>query len=366
MASISVHQEIIEKLHRAYKIKGYVTEESVFDAIIEHDLPLDEVDYVCDHLLSMGVIIRDASIENSDDDEDDYDRSQTDYDKLFQEVVEIDKSLAPFIDEIRQIKPPQHREWQNLMPQAKSDNLYAKQRIIEMYLRTVVKIALWHHQKYKIPLAETIQDGCVGLVIALDKYEVGRQDKFSTYAPWWIRQNIIRAAPALNPLMYIPVHVKDKLFSIYDILEQCYHCNQCDCNKICSEVLKAVSEKLGCSEDEAEEYINYLNTFESIEELIEKDESFFYDGCAAEEQIFINLNKKELKSTVAKILQTLKPREEKVILLRFGFIDGKEWTLEEVGNEFGLTRERIRQIEKKAFEKLRHASRSKILKWFVE
>jgi RNA polymerase primary sigma factor len=103
MASISVHQEIIEKLHRAYKIKGYVTEESVFDAIIEHDLPLDEVDYVCDHLLSMGVIIRDASIENSDDDEDDYDRSQTDYDKLFQEVVEIDKSLAPFIDEIRQI-----------------------------------------------------------------------------------------------------------------------------------------------------------------------------------------------------------------------------------------------------------------------
>jgi RNA polymerase primary sigma factor len=366
MASISVHQEILQKLHNAYKSKGYVTEESVLDAIIEHDLPLDEVDYVCDHLLSMGVIIRDASVKNSDDDEDDYDRSQTDYDKLFQEVVAIDKSLAPFINEIRQIRPPQHREWQNLIPQAKSDNLFAKQRIIEMYLRTVVRIALWHHQKFKIPLAETIQDGSVGLVIALNKYEVGKQDKFSTYAPWWIRQNIIRAAPALNPLMYIPVHVKDKLFNLYAILDECYYCNYYDCNKICSEMLKAVSEKLGCNEDEAEEYVNYLNTFESIEELMEKDESLFYDDCIVEEQILTDLNKKELKSMVAKILQTLKPREEKVVLLRFGFIEGKEWTLEEVGNEFGLTRERIRQIEKKAFAKLQHASRSKTLKRFMD
>jgi len=125
-----------------------------------------------------------------------------------------------------------------------------------------------------------------------------------------------------------------------------------------------VSEKLGCSKGDAEEYVNYLNAFESIEEMVEKDESIFHDDGVTEEQILSNLNKNEQKNAIRKVLQTLKPREEKVILLRFGFIDGKERTLEEVGNEFGVTRERIRQIEKKAFGKLRHASRSKILKRF--
>lgn len=363
MVSITVHQEIINKLFSTYKTNGYVTEEVVFDTIFEHNLPLDEVDNVCDQLLSMGVIIDDSTSENLDGYEEvDYDRSKTDYEKLFNKIETIDDSLIPFIDEIRQIKPPQHREWQNLIPQAKNGNLFAKQRILEMYLRVVIKIAFSYHQKYKIPLAETIQDGCVGLVIALDKYEVGRQDKFSTYAPWWIRQNILRKAPTVNPLVYFPVHVKDKLFSIYEILEN-YYGNQWDCNNICSEMLKAVSEKLDCTENEAEDYINYLNSsFDSIEEQMKKGECMFCDSGVAEEQMFIDLYNKELKSVVAKIFGKLNLREEKIILLRFGFIDGKEWTLEEIGNELGVTRERIRQIEKKTLGKLR---RSKMLKRHV-
>lgn len=365
MASVNVHQEIIEKLHSVYQIKGYITVDSVLNAIIEHELPLDEVEYVCDHLLSRGVIIRDNSVKDSADDDNVYDRSQIDYEKLFQEIIAIDEHLVQFIQEIRQITPPQYRECQNLMLQAKEGNLFAKQRIVEMYLRTVVRIALWHHEKYKIPLAEAIQDGCVGLVIALDKYEIGRQDKFSTYAPWWIRQKIIRKASVCNPLVSIPVYVKDKLFSIYEICEQ-HYCNQCDSNKICLEIIKAVSEELGCSQSKAEVYIKYLDIFESIEELIEKDQSIFFDDGIAEEQMFINYNQKELKNAISQILQTLTPREEEVILLRFGFVDGKEWTLEEVGNEFSVTRERIRQIQKKAFSKLRHPSRSKKLRWFLD
>lgn len=361
----SVYQEIIEKLQIAYKIKGYVSEESVLDQIIGHGLSLDEVDYVCEHLLSIGVIINDESDENSDDNEDDYDRSQIDYDKLFLEVVAIDESLAPLIDSIRQLKPPQHREWENLMLQAKNNNVFAKQRIIEMYLRTVVRIALWHYQRYKFPLAETIQDGCVGLVIALDKYEIGRFDKFSTYAPWWIRQNILRNAPALNPSVYIPVHVKDKLFRIYDLLNQnCFiEFNSGDINR---KTLTAVSAKLNCSEKEAKEYLKYLNTFASIEEIMEKEEYTFYDDCITEEKMLFDINKKEMKCRIRKTLQTLDPRQERVILLRYGFIDNEEWTLEEVGNEFGVTRERIRQIESKALVKLRQLSRSEILRPFLE
>jgi len=364
MPNMDGYQAIIKKLHSAYLVRGYVTEESVLNAIIEHGLALNEVDYICGRLLSMGVLIHDNSIEDTDDEEDVYDRSQTDYEKLFQEVMTIDESLAPFMYELSHIKPPQHREWQNLIPQAKNNNYYAKQRIIEMYLRTVVKIALQNHKKYKLPLAETIQDGCEGLVMALNKYETGKHGVFLTYASMWIMQNIMREAPTLNPLIYIPVHMRDKLFSIYEILDQCYS-TYYDSSKLNLETLKAVSEKLGCSQDEAEKYVNYLNTFESIEELLEKDQSCFIDHCVTEERIFIDINKIELENNVTEILRTLTPREEEVVLLRFGFIDEKEWTLEEVGDKMGVTRERIRQIEKKAINRLRHPSRQKLLKYFL-
>ncbi len=361
MTSLYVHQEIIKKLYNEYKIRGYVTEKSVFDAVDSHNLPLEEVDNICDRLLSKGVIIHDVSGEKSDDDEDVYDRSQIDYEKLFYEVLAIDKSLSFFINEVRQIKPPQHRECQNLIPQAKNGNLFARQRIIEMYLRTAVKVALWHHQKFKIPLAEAIQDACVGLVIALDKYDVSRQDKFSTYAPWWMRQNIMRNAPSLNPLIFVPVHIKDKLFGIYNILEKLYY-NRNDRNTIYQEMQKAVMEKLDCSENEANEYANCLIPFENIDELLKNEESAFSDRYVGEEKIFNDIKKEEFKNSVVEALETLKPGEKKVILFRFGFLDEKEWTLEDIGHELGVTRERIRQIEEKALKRLRYYKRSKNLK----
>ena len=365
MGIINIHHGIIEELYGAYKVRGYVTEDNVLDAIVANNLQLDEVEYVCEYLISMGVIIRNDATTDSDDNEDIYDRSQIDYEKLFRDIIDNDENLTQFINELRQIQPPQHREMQNLILQAKNNNHYAKNRIVEMYLRTVVRIAFWHHKKYQIPLAEAIQDGCMGLVIALNKYEVGRQDKFSTYSPWWIRQYIIRQTSTLNPLVYIPINLKDKLFGIYDILEH-HYCNQCDSGKVCLEIVEEVSEKLICNQAEAEVYVNYLNTFESIEELMEKDECIFVDDGATEEQIFIDYNREELKNTIAQMLKMLNSREKQVIMLRFGFNDGEKSTLEEIGNKFGLTRERIRQIEKKAFKKLRHPSRSKKLRWFLD
>jgi len=365
MGITNIHQKIIENLYITYHDRGYVTENSVLEKIIENKLSLEEVDYICGHLLAMGVIINNESSNESDEDEDGYDRSQTDYDKLFDEVVKIDENLAPFIDEIRLIKPPQHREWQNLIPQAKSNNQFAKQRVIEMYLRTVIRIALWHHQKYQMPLAETIQEGCVGLVIALDKYEMSKQDNFSTYAPWWIRQKIIRDAPALNPLVYVPVHVKDKLFSIYDIIEQ-HYCNYCEANQICPQLINEVTGKLNCNQKEAAEYIQYFHNniiWDSILELGESDSS---DNGLFESQMVEEYSKDEAKEKVAEMLKTIKPREETVLLQRFGFIDGEVYTLEQIGDKFGLTRERIRQIEAKALRKLRHPIRSKKLRCFIE
>ena len=365
MNNVVLHNKIIEKLYNIYKEKGYVTEENVLNEVTENDLPLDEIDYMCDRLLSMGILIKDKPNERVEEDDNVYDRSQTDYEKVFKKVVEIDPSLVHFIDEVRKIKPPQYRECQNLILQAQNGNLYAKKRIIEMYMRVVIRIALQYYQKLKTPLAETIQEGCIGLIIAIEKYDINKNENFSTYAPWWIMQNINRETPTFNPLMYFPVHIKDKLFRLYNILKE-YGYQKGNYNDIDSDALDTIIYKTNYSENEIKSYIKYLIPFESIEELMEKDESILSDKCITEEEILTNINKEELKIVVQEILDTLTLREKKILLLRFGLEDDEKRTLEEIGNIFCVTRERIRQIQNEALRKISHKSRKEKLEPFLD
>ncbi len=142
-----MHSNIVDELFNIYKEKGFVTEDIVFDTLIAHNLSLDEVDATCETLLLKGIIIRNDAL-SQDEDDNFYDRSQIDYEAVFSEVVVIDKTMSPFIEEVRQIRPPQAREWQNLIVQAQNGNDFARERIITMYLRVVVRIALWHYKKY--------------------------------------------------------------------------------------------------------------------------------------------------------------------------------------------------------------------------
>lgn len=356
-----MHRSIIDYIYKIYKKKGYVSEELVFDALLENNIPLDEVDYICEILLSMGVIIK-----NDDIDEDDdvfiYDRSQTDFEEIYRQVVKADESLQPFIDEVRIIIPPQHREWYNLIIQAQNGNNYAKERIVLMYLRIVIKIALYHHQRFNISISEAVQDGCVGLIIAVEKFEIGKQDNFSQYAPWWIRQYLMREAEPSGAIFRYPVHYKDKMFLTYDIISN-HNCNKCVDEKNCSLLIEEVSQKLECDYSEAVTWIESLLPAQSCEEMLETDENAFNDNNLFEEKLDKFLDYQSLKTNIDIILSTLKERERKVIELRFGMGDCSEpKTLEEIGNIFGLTRERIRQIESKAIKKLRHPSRSKSIK----
>lgn len=363
MDTNSQRKQLTEKLSGIYKTQGYITEDYLYTMIEETDLGMDEIDSFVDHLLSIGIIIRDDV--DYEIDEDTYDRSKIDYDVVFQEVIEADPSLLPFINKVRLIRPPQNREWQNLLPQAKNNNKYARERLTEMYLKVVIRIAFVYSKRLHLPLSETIQDGCVGLIIAIEKFEIGKQDKFSTYAPWWIRQNILRRAQILNPLLYVPFHVKDTLFSIYGILKDfCLY--EHDCKKIDEELLSAVSKKIECSKEEAEVYLSYLNAFYSIEELMVDKELDFSDENCGEEEMLHEVNISELNKQFEVIFESFNEREKKVVFSRYGFNDGREKTLEEVGNEFGVTRERIRQIEAKALKKLKQPKRVKVLLKFVE
>ena len=212
-----MHEGIIEKLYLEYTVHGFISEDHIFDVLEENGISLFDVEYICDHLLSKGVIIRDDAL--TDDEEDEYDRSNVDYEEVFSEVLEIDDTFTDFIEYIRGIKPPQHREWMNLMPQVKLKNAYARNRIFEMYMKVAVRIALVHAKRYHLPLDETIQNAMMGLHVSIDKYETARQENFASYFPLWVRQFIMRDAPTLNPSVYFPIHIKDKLFAIYDNME---------------------------------------------------------------------------------------------------------------------------------------------------
>lgn len=351
-----MHQKIIDILYSQYQKKGFLSEDTIFDTLITNDLSLAQIDSVCEILLLKGVIISSDIFEPNEDDY--YDRSQLNYDEIFDEVISIEETLAPFINEVRQIKPPQNREWKNLIVPAKHGNNFARQRIIEMYLRVAIRQAFLYYKKYGLHLSEVIQDGCAGLVNAYEKYEVDRPDNFTNYAPLWIRQYIMRENQPSNSLIYIPVHYRENLFDVYEIY-MAHSCGSCEKNIICSMLLEEITTKLNCSLEDATTFMNYLIPIESIDVLLEKDELQLSDKGIFENELFETISAYEYKLRVKSFLKGLDPREKKVVELRFGLETGEEMTLDEVGKIFNLTRERIRQIEAKTIEKLQYSTKEK-------
>ena len=347
-----MHEGIIEKLYYEYTVRGFISEDHIFSVLEENGISLFDVEYICDHLLTKGVIIRDDT--PVDDDEEEYDRSNIDYEEVFKEVLEIDDTFTDFIEYIRGIKPPQHREWMNLMPQVKLNNTYARNRIFEMYMKVAVRIALTYSRRYQLPLDETIQNAMIGLHVSIDKYETARQENFASYFPLWVRQYIMRDAQTLNPSVYFPTHVKEKLFAIYDNMEEYYGDIEVR-TEPGIELLQSIATELECSLDEARKLFDYLVPFESIEELLEdeENESLFSDDGIGSEEMVKSVEIRLDAEVLYERLKTLTPREETVVKMRYGIGFDHEYTLEEVGKELCITRERVRQIEAKAFRKIR-------------
>ena len=358
--------DIIQKIYEIYKQKGYISENSVFDLIIDAGLPLDETDRVIDRLLSMGVLIQNEPVpvqsEIDDDEENDVDRTQLDYEEIYSRVLEIDPSLDYIIDYVRQVPAPRTHEISNLMVQAKSGNEYARNRIIELMMKIAIKMALNFTERYHTDLGDTIQYAFEGLIIAYDKFEIGRQDNFTTYAPWWIRQNIDRTIDICAGI-HTPVHIDEQIKHVSELMDT-HYCDSCTQHDVCPNLIAEICEKVEVDEERAFTYIMFLMPSVSIEELVENEEepadAFFFDDMLEE------ISQRELKQTLASILSTLTEKEQKVISMRYGLDDGEEKTLEEVGSEFNVTRERIRQIEAKVLRKLRHPSRSRRLKGFLD
>ena len=301
--------------------------------------------------------------------DDDVDRSQVDYEETYTRVLSLAPTLEPFINYVREIKPPQMVEWQTLLPKAVSGDVRAKERIVEMYLRNVIRIALYYANRYEIQIEDAIQDGIIGLMTAIEKFDDSTNDTFQQYYPLWVRQVIQREMPSHLYARYFPVHIHEKLLAIREIATR-YGLNLPeDYYLIDEKLIDDICQELEISTDKAKDYVRYLVpeiSFETYMETVEDNDAIIDSALiVCEDDLADWATQKMAQEVLEDVLHTLTPREEYTIRLRFGFIDGRPRTLEEVGREFDITRERVRQIEAKALRKLRHPSRARLLKGYL-
>ena len=234
----------------------------------------------------------------------------------------------------------------------------AKNILICSNLRLVISIAKKYVKTHSLSFLDLIQEGNLGLIKAVDRYEHDKGFRFSTYATWWIRQAITRSIDDQDRIIRIPVHMGDIVRKVNRMAQDMIQKGDTRPDK------KLIAEELGISEESVERAFRIMAQPISLETPIGDDgNSFLGDFIEATNTITPEESAEEnsLQMEINKQLQTLNEREQKIIEMRFGLNNGKQHTLEQVGNYFGLTRERIRQIEAKALRKLRHPNRSRYL-----
>ena len=345
-----------EELLKLGKEKRVITYEQLAENLKGLDLTGEELDELYNLFNENNIRI----LSDDDDNDEDGGKLLLDDDVLTKDLT-INDPVRMYLKEIGQIKLLTMDEELKLADKIAAGDELAKSTLAEANLRLVVSIAKRYVGRGMLFL-DLIQEGNIGLMKAVEKFDVTKGYKFSTYATWWIRQAITRAIADQARTIRVPVHMVETINKLARVQRQL----TLELNREPSE--EELAKKLNTSVEKIREIYKISQEPVSLETPIgEEDDSHLGDFIKDERNVSPEeyATNELLKDEISSVLETLTEREEKVIRLRFGLDDGKSKTLEEVGQIFGVTRERIRQIEAKALRKLRHPSRSRKLKDYM-
>ena len=356
-------QAKLNELYELGKSKGKLTYKEIMNALMEMDMDPDQLDKVLETLEALGVeVVNELDPQPEAEPATPEPAEKVEDDLSVPEAISIDDPVRMYLKEIGKVPLLTAEEEIEIAKRLETGDEEAKKKLSEANLRLVVSIAKRYVGRGMLFL-DLIQEGNLGLIKAVEKFDYRKGFKFSTYATWWIRQAITRAIADQARTIRIPVHMVETINKLIRVSRQLLQ--QYGREPTPEEIAK----EMGISESKVREIIKIAQEPVSLETPIGEEEDSHLgdfipddDAPAPAEAASFALMKEQLLD----VLDTLTPREEKVLRLRFGLDDGRQRTLEEVGKEFNVTRERIRQIEAKALRKLRHPSRSKKLKDYLD
>ncbi len=355
--------QVKEQLVELGKKRGVLTFNEITEKLSVFDQDSDQIDEFFEYLGEQGIEILNETddapnIQQLGKEEEEFDLN----DLSVPPGIKINDPVRMYLKEIGRVPLLSAEEEINLAKRIEDGDEEAKRRLAEANLRLVVSIAKRYVGRGMLFL-DLIQEGNMGLIKAVEKFDYSKGYKFSTYATWWIRQAITRAIADQARTIRIPVHMVETINKLIRVQRQLLQ----DLGR--EPTPEEVSEEMDLTPDKVREILKIAQEPVSLETPIgEEDDSHLGDFIEDQEALAPSdaAAYELLKEQLEDVLDTLTDREENVLRLRFGLDDGRTRTLEEVGKVFGVTRERIRQIEAKALRKLRHPSRSKRLKDFLE
>ena len=351
--------------------QGKLSNDDLDEVVEEMDFDIDSLDKLYDTLENNGITLpgelSNTELNEIESEVEAFGNSENMERILEQEGLAIDDPVRMYLKEIGRVPlltAERERELAEIMTDSNNDALkdMAKNELVEANLRLVVSIAKRYVGKGMFFL-DLIQEGNLGLMKAVDKFDYSKGYKFSTYATWWIRQAITRAIADQARTIRIPVHMVETIHKVSRYSRQMLQ-------ELGREATAdEIGEKMGMSPEKVREIMKIAQDPVSLETPIGEEEDSHLGDFIPDEDTPAPSDAAAstiLREVIEKELHTLTPREEHVIKLRFGLYDGRTRTLEEVGKEFDITRERIRQIEAKALRKLRHPSRARHLRGFLD